>query len=81
MVQDAWGQYTLGSGSGRAEEQKSLRTTSPNEGCIEAAGAWLLRMPGNTLVPTTQRAQHFHLFIVEALEVEEESSLISHVWL
>lgn len=68
MVRDAWDQYILGSGSSRAEEQKkSLRRTSPNEGCAEAAGAWLPCMLGHTLVPTTQGAKLFHSFIVEAL--------------
>lgn len=38
-------------------------------------------MPGRTLVPTTQGAKLFHLLIAEALEVEDEANLMSHVWL
>ena len=37
------GPILFGVSSSKAEEQKekSLRRASPNEGCVEAAGAWL----------------------------------------
>lgn len=76
MVQDAWEQYILGSRSRRAEEQKeSQRRTSPNKGCVEAAGATLW------CVATTQEATLYHSLVSEALEVKGEADPLSHFWL
>lgn len=76
----------VGSDSGSTEEQSIPEKGSPNEGCVEAAGAWLPEVPGHTPQFLLLRAPNtsFQLSIINApvsLQAEEEASLISHVWL